>query len=193
MDGKGRCVDDLIGDFPDGGKAFHFFAYGLFQTDTLPFKRMGTAGCGIAPHDDGRIRLQIKDLCAESHAGQPMQRLIKFAHELAAPLIETESYAMRRLNGGALQKAHHFGHEFRRHPVRGEQAHVLEDMEHSTFARAGEAGDDENRLIRIRFWRFRSGVRRLFRGMFRKERLIRHGIFRSNRKPVRWRLPGRAC
>lgn len=109
-------------------------AYGLFQTDTLPFKRMGTAGCGIAPHDDGRIRLQIKDLCAESHAGQPMQRLIKFAHELAAPLIETESYAMRRLNGGALQKAHHFGHEFRRHPVRGEQAHVLEDMEHSTFA-----------------------------------------------------------
>ena len=31
-----------------------------FKLDTLPFKRMGTAGCGIAPHDDGRIRLQIK-------------------------------------------------------------------------------------------------------------------------------------
>jgi hypothetical protein len=70
-----------------------------------------------------------------------MQRLIKFGHELAAPLIETESYAMRRLNGGTLQKAYHFGHEFRRHPVRCEQAHVLEDMEHSTFARAGEAGE----------------------------------------------------
>ena len=73
-----------------------------------------------------------------------MQRLIKFGHELAAPLIETESYAMRRLNGGTLQKAYHFGHEFRRHPVRCEQAHVLEDMEHSTFARAGEAGEKVN-------------------------------------------------